>query len=298
MTTSVNAPLLVSRTQLAEELKLSRKQVDRYHKSGAFKPVSTSPLRFDLAKCVEVYRKKKAKSEELRTGGVDKLTAQLRKARADLEESELKLSRLHEDIVPADELEAAWEGNRAACLERIRKFPTEIASALMGVERIAEVSDILETAMRQVLTDLSEIKVTEDRDNEPTSKTSKSSNRSGKAGRTPEVVKLELEAMQAQIYHSRAGRKELGNCLIDARAFQTSDVERVLGQWIGSAKARLWAIPNTMPRLLVGHTTAEAIQAALSKAVEEAAAELRPFDAEAFKSRSIDYTTVDPEEEG
>jgi len=76
-------------------------------------------------------------------------------------------------------------------------------------------------------------------------------------------------------------------------------LERVLGQWIGTAKARLWAIPNSIPRLLVGHTTADAIQVVLSEAVEEAAAELRPFDAEALKSRSIDYATLerDPDAE-
>ena len=157
--------VLASRTQLAEELKLSLKQVDRYRKSGLFKAVSTSPLRFDPTACVETYRQKKTKSEELRTGGVDKLTAQLRKARADLEESELKLSRLHDDIIPSAELKEAWEGNRAACLERIRRFPIEVAPALVDVDGIAGVSDILETAMRQVLTDLSEINVTGDCDN-------------------------------------------------------------------------------------------------------------------------------------
>jgi hypothetical protein len=50
-----------------------------------------------------------------------------------------------------------------------------------------------------------------------------------------------------------------------------SDVERVLGQWIGSAKARLWAIPNALPRLVVGHTTVEAITTGLIEAVEEGA---------------------------
>jgi len=63
-------------------------------------------------------------------------------------------------------------------------------------------------------------------------------------------------------------------------------------------KTRLWAIPNTMPTLLVGHSTVEAIAAALSEAAEEAAAELRPFDAEALKSKSIAYATMEPEEEG
>ena|SRR3981189_522443 len=116
--------------------------------------------------------------------------------------------------------------------------------------------------------------------------------RKSKSDRTPETVKFELEAVQAQIYHSRAARKELANQLIDVRAFRREDVERVLGQWTGTAKARLWAIPNSMPRLLVGHTTVEAITTALSEAVE-AAVELRPFDAEAFKSRSIDYATVE-----
>ena len=41
-------------------------------------------------------------------------------------------------------------------------------------------------------------------------------------------------------------------------------------------------------RTFIGHTTVEAITAALIEAVEEAAAELRPFDAEAFRSRSPD----------
>jgi hypothetical protein len=120
--------------------------------------------------------------------------------------------------------------------------------------------------------------------------------RKSKSDRTPETVKFELEAVQAQIYHSRAARKELANRLIDARALRSEDVERVLWQYIGTCKARLWSIPNSLPRLLMGHTTVEAIQAVLSEAVEEAAAELRPFDAEALKSRSIDYATVEPEE--
>jgi len=68
------------------------------------------------------------------------------------------------------------------------------------------------------------------------------------------------------------------------------------GQWIGSAKARLWTIPNALPRLLVGHTTVEAITAVLSEEVEQAAAELRSFDAEAFKSELIDYASIEPEE--
>jgi hypothetical protein len=45
----------------------------------------------------------------------------------------------------------------------------------------------------------------------------------------------------------------------------------------------LWAIWNATPRLVLGYTTVEAITAALTEAIEEAAAELRPFDAEAFK---------------
>jgi len=81
-----------------------------------------------------------------------------------------------------------------------------------------------------------------------------------------ETAKAALEAIQAKIYHSRAARKELANQLIDLRAFRREDVERVLGQWIGTAKARLWAIPNSLPRLLVGHTTSDAIQAVLSEA--------------------------------
>jgi hypothetical protein len=121
--------------------------------------------------------------------------------------------------------------------------------------------------------------------------------KSSKSDRTPEAVKVELEAIHAKIYHSRAARKELANRLIDARAFQASDVERVFGLWIGTGKARLSAIPNALPRLLVGHTTVEAVTAALSEAVEEAAAELRPYDAEAFKSKSIDYASIEPDPE-
>ena len=120
--------------------------------------------------------------------------------------------------------------------------------------------------------------------------------RKSKSDQTPETVKFELEAVQAKIYHSRAARKELANRLIDARAFRSEDVQRVLGQWIGTCKSRLWSIPNALPRLLVGHTTVEAITAVLSEAVEEAAVELRPFDAEAFKSKLIDYATIEPDE--
>jgi hypothetical protein len=89
----------------------------------------------------------------------------LRNAKADLEESELKLARLHDDITLTEELKEAWEVNRAACLERIRRFPAEIAPALVGVDGMADASEILERAMRQVLTDLSEIDATENFDN-------------------------------------------------------------------------------------------------------------------------------------
>ena len=118
----------------------------------------------------------------------------------------------------------------------------------------------------------------------------------GKSERSPETVKAELEAVQAKIYHSRAERKELANRLIDARAFRSEDVEQVLAAYIGACKARLWSIPNSMPRLLVGHSTVEAITDALSEAIEEAAAELREYDPDALKSRSIDYATIEPEE--
>jgi len=121
--------------------------------------------------------------------------------------------------------------------------------------------------------------------------------RKSKSDRTPETVKFELEAVHAEIYHSRAERKELANGLIDARSFRREDVERVMSTYIGTCKARLWSIPNALPRLLVGHTTVEAITATLSEAVEEAAAELRPFEAEALKSKLIDYATVEPEEQ-
>jgi hypothetical protein len=51
-------------------------------------------------------------------------------------------------------------------------------------------------------------------------------------------------------------------------------------------RAHLWAIPNALPRLLVGHTTVEAITAALSEAVEEAAAVLcRSFQIKADRLR-------------
>jgi hypothetical protein len=54
-------------------------------------------------------------------------------------------------------------------------------------------------------------------------------------------------------------------------------VERVMSTYISNAKVRLLAIPNSLPRLLVGHTTVDAIAAILSEAVEEAAAELCGF---------------------
>ena len=119
-------------------------------------------------------------------------------------------------------------------------------------------------------------------------------NKTGKAA-DPETVKAELEAVQAKIYHSRAERKELANRLIDARAFRSEDVERVISQYIGTCRSRLWAIPNALPRLLLGLATVEAITAELRAAVEEAGAELLPFDADAFRSRSIDYATIEPD---
>jgi hypothetical protein len=112
----------------------------------------------------------------------------------------------------------------------------------------------------------------------------------------PETVKADLESVQAKIYNSRAERKELSNRLIDARAFRSEDVERVISQYIGTCRSRLWAIPNALPRLLLGLATVEAITAELRAAVEEAVAELLPFDADAFRSRSIDYATIEPEE--
>jgi len=63
-----------------------------------------------------------------------------------------------------------------------------------------------------------------------------------------------------------------------------------MSTYTGTCKARLWSIPNA---LLVGHTTVEAIAAALG----EAAAELLSFDAEAFKSTLIDFATIEPEDE-
>src|SRR6202048_4874018 len=155
---------LVTRTELSKALGISRKQVDIHRQHGRIQEASKNgrnPL-FDLDVCEKAYREYKENVTQKRTGGVNKLTAQLRKAKADLEESELKLARLREEIVPADELEQTWEGNRAACLERIRRFPAESAPALVSGDDIAIAADILEQAMRQLLTDLAKTDNEED----------------------------------------------------------------------------------------------------------------------------------------
>jgi terminase small subunit / prophage DNA-packing protein len=155
---------LVTRTELSKALGISRKQVDIHRQHGRIQEASKNgrnPL-FDLDVCEKAYREYKENVTQKRTGGVNKLTAQLRKAKADLEESELKLARLREEIVPADELEQTWEANRRACLERIRKFPAEIAPALVSGDDIAIAADTLEQAMRQLLTDLAKMDNEED----------------------------------------------------------------------------------------------------------------------------------------
>src|SRR6478736_6128344 len=120
---------LVGRTELAKALGISRKQVDIHRQHGRIQAASQSgrnPL-FDLELCKANYAEYKASVTRKRAGGVDKLSAQLRKAKADLEESELKLSRLRDEVLLAEGVEREWSDNRDACLERIRRFPAEVA---------------------------------------------------------------------------------------------------------------------------------------------------------------------------
>jgi len=159
---------LVSRTELAKALGISRKQVDIHRQHGRIQAASQkgrNPL-FDLELCKANYAEYKASVTRKRTGGVDKLSSQLRKAKADLEESDLKLARLRDEVLLAEGVEREWSDNRAACLERIRRFPAEVAPALLGVDGVAEVADILETEMRRLLDDLAKINEAEVDDNE------------------------------------------------------------------------------------------------------------------------------------
>jgi hypothetical protein len=159
---------LVGRTELAKALGISRKQVDIHRQHGRIQAASQSgrnPL-FDLELCKANYAEYKASVTRKRTGGIDKLSAQLRKAKADLEESDLKLARLRDEVLLAADVEQEWTDNRAACLERIRRFPAEVAPSLLGVDDIAQVSDILETEMRRLLDDLATINEVEVDDHE------------------------------------------------------------------------------------------------------------------------------------
>ena len=155
------SPVLVSRSELADALSLSRKQIDRYRQDGTFPLAMSTPIRFDLEECRAAYAARKRKSEESRAASPSKLKAQIRMARAALEESALKLLRLRDEILPAADVEEYWTENRRACLERIWRLPDEVATKLSGVDDVATVSAILEQSVRQVLTDLAAIDPTE-----------------------------------------------------------------------------------------------------------------------------------------
>jgi hypothetical protein len=79
--------------------------------------------------------------------------ARLVKAKAD--EKELQVARLKGELIPTDEAKRRWASYIAGAKARLLSLPSKLAPAVIGVDKLNEVKNILSEGVRDVLTELS-----------------------------------------------------------------------------------------------------------------------------------------------
>lgn len=142
---------------IAKLLDLTPRRVQQLVDEGVFPRAKRG--HYELVPVVRGYvrhLRERAAAHEM-SGEYGAHRARLTKARAAI--AEMELAQIAASLVPADEVEAAWEAVTAAMRSRLLTVASNVAPRLMTVKGVAEAQDVLRAEIHAALGDLASLPV-------------------------------------------------------------------------------------------------------------------------------------------
>lgn len=152
-------PAGATQKELADALGLTTRQVRNLTDEGVLpRTVRNGKPEYDLGACIQAYITHKAKLEQAKGGGAKEAAAALgaRKLQIEVERAELELGKEREQLVTIDFMERQISGLLQQLRSKCLNFPGKYARELAEATTPADVVEILEKAIAELLTALSE----------------------------------------------------------------------------------------------------------------------------------------------
>jgi phage terminase Nu1 subunit (DNA packaging protein) len=152
------AASLISVDVLARLFELSPRRIQQLADDGVIPRVERG--RYELVGAVRGYIKhlrEKAFAGDLGADAYSTQRARLTKARADM--AELEQRQLAKELIPADDIEAAWSAVTLALRARLLSIPTKAVPRLLAAKDAVQISEILRDQISEALDDLANVRV-------------------------------------------------------------------------------------------------------------------------------------------
>jgi hypothetical protein len=286
----------VTRAELAKLLNVSPNRVSELHKTGVIAAVSSRPLTFDPADSQRRYAefKRKNATRLAQSGNRERLEAQLRLHKSNLVRQKNKLAVLKEEVATIADTESGYNDFRDIILTELRQLPGQIGDKLGDTKEMAVAAGVIEdsvhAALRSIQGNLTAYCDAEiDLDGIPSNENAETFRDSG-AGVPriePENADLvaEIRKVRTERDHTVAEANEIVADLFSGKCVYARDIERVLGDRSVAARSKLLGLPQLLARVVLG--AGSRATGHLTGAIEEIAAEIRPFDASDFRAREV-----------
>jgi phage terminase Nu1 subunit (DNA packaging protein) len=289
----------VSRSQLAKLFNISPNRVSELKEAGIIGAVSERPLRFDPADCKHRFGdyKKKDATRLAQSGNREQLEARLRLHKSNLVKQRNKLNSLKEQVVTIADTERAYNAFRGVILQELRQLPEQITDKLGSTKDMANAAEAIEGSVHAALRRI-QGKLTEYCDayigagESPDTLGSSSTGVPLIEAENADLV-AEIRTVRTQRDHVVAEANEIVADLFSGNCVYASDIERVLGDRSVSARSKLLGLPQLLARVVLG--TGSRAAGHLTEAIEQIAAEIKPFDAADFRAKEVRDRSSEPD---
>jgi ASC-1-like (ASCH) protein len=293
----------MSRAQLARLLNISPNRVSELKEVGIIKAVSEGPLRFDPTDCKRRFTdyKKKDATRLAQSGNREQLEARLRLHKSNLVKQGNKLNALKEHVATVVDTERAYNDFRGIILQELQQLPERITEKLGSAKDMPSAAEAIENTVHDAVISIRK-KLEEYCDSvdaevgEPGEPEAVRQYGSGTPLVEPENADLvgEIRKVRTERDHTVAEANEIVADLFSGKCVYTRDIERIMSERSMIARSKLLGLPQLLARVVLG--AGSRATGHLTKAIEQIAAELRPFDAADFRAKEVRDRASEPDD--
>jgi hypothetical protein len=195
------------------------------------------------------------------------------------------------------ETEQAYDEFRGIILTELQQLPEQITDRLGSTKDMANAAEVIEGSVHAALRSM-QGKLTRYCDAYTGAGESSDTSRSSSTGiplieaENADLV-AEIRRVRTERDHVVAEANEIVADLFSGKSVYASDIERVLGDRSVAARTKLLGLPQLLARVVLGTGSRAAVH--LTGAIEQIAAEIKPFDAADFRAKDVQDRSSEPD---